>query len=149
MDRIQWDFEKYYSKHNYTPTQSYENISYANFGTPAFTFLNHQALDIEGNFISNTLLNSPALYMYLSIIILILMHFITKSREIWLMYVPNLLNIIIVFMSTPVQDTRYLYANLLVCYLLIIILIGLRHQFPDKWKNSIKMLPTANRNSDD
>ena len=86
----------------------------------------------EDQFIEDTLFNSPALYMYLSIIFLILIHIITKSKEIYLMYIPNLLNILIVFFSTPVQDNRYLYANLLICYLLIIILIGLMQRFDVK-----------------
>lgn len=131
-DRLQMDFELYYNKHNFTPTQSYENLSYVNFGTLPFKALNLLALGIEGHFIPDTIFNSPALYMYLSIIILILISVITKSREIYLMYVPNLLNIIIVFLSTPIQDNRYLYANLLVCYLLIIILIGVKQGSFDK-----------------
>lgn len=132
QDRLQMDFKLYYEKHNFTPTQNYENISYVNFGTPVFKVLNLLALGIEGHFIPDTLFNSPALYMYLSIIIMIWISFITKSREIYLMYIPNLLNVIIVFLSTPIQDNRYLYANLLVCYLLIIILIGLKHGLFDK-----------------
>lgn len=132
QDRLQMDFKLYYEKHNFTPTQSYENLSYVNFKTPVFDALNLLALGIEGHFIPDTIFNSPALYMYLSIIILIWISVITKSREIYLMYVPNLLNIIIVFLSTPIQDNRYLYANLLVCYLLIIILIGVKRGSFDK-----------------
>lgn len=125
-DRLQMDFEAYYIPHNFTPTHSYENLSYANWGNPTFTALNSLTLDIENNVVPDTLLESPALYMYLSIAILIMMHAITGNREIYLMYLPNLLNIVIVFLSTPIQDNRYLYANLLVFYLVIIILIGLR-----------------------
>ena len=47
------------------------------------------------------------------------------------MYLPNFLNIIIVFASIPVQDNRYLYANLLVCYLLIIVLISVIQRSKD------------------
>ena len=135
-DRLQSDFEAYYVKHGYTPTEPYENLSYANWGTPAFKVLNLLSLGIEGHVVPDTLFNSPALYMYLSIIILILIHFITKSKEIYLMYLPNLLNIVMIFFSTPIQDNRYLYANLLVCYLLIIIFIGLRYRKDDKMQNS-------------
>ena len=126
-DRLQSDFNSYYGKHNYTPTTPYENLSYANWGTPAFDTLNLMALGIEGSPL-DTVFNSPALNMYLSIAILIVMHVMFNApREIYLMYVPNLLNIIMIFVSTPIQDYRYLYANLLVCYLLIMVLIGLRH----------------------
>ena len=135
-DRLQKDFNAYYGKHNYTPKYSYENLSYANWGTPPFKLLNSLSLGIEGSHILDTLFNSPALYMYLSIILLILIHIMTRCREIYLMYIPNLLNIVIVFLSTPIQDNRYLYANLLVCYLLIIIFIGLRYRKDDKMQNS-------------
>ena len=136
-DRLQMDFKSYYAPRNYTPTQSYENLSYANWGNPVFNALNSLPLDIENNVVADTLLESPALFMYLSIVILILMHAITRSKEIYLMYLPNLFNIIIVFLSTPIQDNRYLYANLLVFYLLIIILIGLlqHHDFKSKLKS--------------
>ena len=122
-DRLQMDFNIYYSGHNYTPTEPYENLSYANWGTPAFTALNLLSLGFKGFPVTDTLFESPALYMYLSIVILVLIQIIVKSKEIYLMYVPNLLNIIIIFFSTPIQDNRYLYANLLVCYLLIMIFI--------------------------
>lgn len=124
-DVMQHDINKYYTRHNFTATESYENFSFVNWGTPSFNALNSLALDIEHNVILDTLFNSPALYMYLSIIILVAIHLITRSRDIYLIYIPNLLNILIVFLSTPIQDNRYLYPNLLICYLLIIILIGL------------------------
>lgn len=134
-DRLQMDFNYYYGPHNYTPHEPYENLSYANWGTPAFDALNLLSMGIEAS-IFDTVFNSPAMYMYISIAILIWIHLATGYREIYLMYVPNLLNIVIVFFSTPIQDYRYLYANLLVCYLLIIILIGLRGHCSDKPKVS-------------
>ena len=133
-DRLQSDFNSYYGNHNYTPTTPYENLSYVNWGTPAFTALNQLMLNIESGF-WDTVLNNPAFYMYLSIIILILIQTIVKTKEIYLMYVPNLLNIIIIFFSTPIQDYRYLYANLLVCYMLVIVLIGLWQRLGDESKN--------------
>jgi len=132
-DRLQSDFEAYYLPRNYTPTESYENLSYANWGTPAFDVLNLAALGIEGCAL-DTLFNNPALYMYISIIILVLLQIITRSKEIYLVYLPNMLNILVVFMSTPIQDYRYLYANLLVCYLLIIILMGVKQHSNNKSK---------------
>lgn len=131
QDRLQMDFNLYYDKHNYTPTTPYENLSYANWGTPAFTVLNLLSLGIEGCAL-DTVFNNPALYMYISIIVLVLMQIMIKSKAIYLMYIPNLLNILIIFLSTPIQDYRYLYANLLVCYMLIIILIGLRQKMSHK-----------------
>ena len=134
-DRLQMDFNLYYGNHKYTPTTPYENLSYTNWGTPIFTILNLLSLGIEGCAL-DTVFNNPAFYMYLSIIILIFIQIMIKSKEIYLMYIPNLLNIIIVFLSTPIQDYRYLYANLLVCYLLIIILIGIMQHSSDTLKIS-------------
>ena len=131
QDRLQADFNTYYGNHHYTPTTPYENLSYVNWGTPAFDTLNLMALGIEGCLL-DTVFNNPALYMYISFILLIIMQIMVKSKEIWLMYVPNLLNIIIVFFSTPIQDYRYLYANLLVCYLLVIIYIRTHQRFREK-----------------
>ena len=127
-DRLQKDFNFFYSGHNDTPAKSYENISYVNWGTPMFKTLNLMSLGIEGSPILDTLFNSPALYMYLSILMLIGIYVITKSKEMFLIYAPNLLNIVVVFLSTPIQDNRYLYANLLVCYLILIILIKIRNE---------------------
>lgn len=132
-DRLQSDFNLYYQKHNFTPHEPYENLSYANWGTPAFKGLNLLSLGIEGSPF-DTVLNNPAFYMYLSIIILVLLNVLLKTREIYLMYLPNLLNIVMIFLSTPVQDYRYLYANLLVCYMLIIVLIGMDEPLKDKLK---------------
>lgn len=123
-DEMQSVCNRYYIKHNFTPTTPYENLSYANWGTPVFKVFNSLAIGIE-NSLFDTFFNSPALYMYLSIILMVAIHFITKSRAIYLMYLPNLLNIVIVFLSTPIQDYRYLYPNLLACYLLVIIFIQL------------------------
>ena len=130
-DRLQLDFNRYYEKHNFTATEPYENLSYVNWGTPVFTFLNLLSMGIEGFAPTDTIFESPALYMYLSIILLMVIRFIIKSKEIYLMYVANFLNIIIVFASTPIQDNRYLYANLLVCYLIFIILLRFRQSSVD------------------
>ena len=128
--------DTFFSFKNTTPQKSYEKIYNYNEGTLKFTLLNSFVFEAQENLILDTLFNSPALYMYLAILLLILMHIITKSKELYLIYLPNLLNIIIVFASTPIQDNRYLYANLLVCYLLIIILISLIQSSKDK-KRSI------------
>lgn len=132
-DRLQLDFNYYYGNHKYSPTTPYENLSYVNWGTPAFNTLNNLAIELEHNPM-DSILNNPATYMYISIIILILISIMIKSREIFLMYVPNLLNIMMIFLSTPIQDYRYLYANLLICYMLIIVLIGLWPKYKDNLK---------------
>ena len=131
-----WKGEPYYevtqdgAKANYfkinksSPTTSYENASLTNFGTSAFNTLDGYVDFARENIVLDTLFNSPALYMYLAFIAMAAIYLITRSKDILLVYLPNMLNIVIVFLSTPIQDNRYLYPNLLVFYLLVLILVS-------------------------
>lgn len=114
--------------HQVKPIEDFEKMNEVNMGTAEFDFANSIVNQIRENIILNTLFTSPALYMYLAIILMILIYFITRSRDIFLVYLPNFLNIVIVFLSTPIQDTRYLYGNLLVCYLILIIFLNIYHK---------------------
>ena len=105
------------------PVASYDNVTSTNKGTFEYNALDSFVEFTKNNDVLKTIFYSPALYMYLSIILLVVLQTMTHSRDIYLVYLPNLLNIIVIFLSTPVQDYRYLYANLLVFYLLVIILI--------------------------
>lgn len=116
--------ESFYSKKNRTPVTDFDNASPVNVGTVEYKNLNYLANIALDNLVLDTLFNSPALYMYLSLIVLAALYFVTRLRNLWLVYLPNLLNIGIVFVSIPAQLNRYLYPNLLVFYLLVIILIG-------------------------
>ena len=116
---------RFFYSNNVTPASKYDGMMARHPGSVEYAYLNDFAYDVKDNVITDTLFDSPALYMYLAIILMILIHFITKSKDIYVSYLPNLLNIILVLFSTPIQDNRYLYPNLLVAYLLIIILIGL------------------------
>ena len=115
---------QYYASINSTPKEGYEDISDVNHNTGKYTLLNSFVNTAKTNMVLDTLFNSSALYMYLAIILLILMHVVFRSKDMYLVYLPNFLNIIIVFLSIPAQDNRYLYANQLVFYLLVIILIN-------------------------
>ena len=117
------DKYKFYSNHKEINITEFEDISYKNNGTDMFVGLNNFVNGFKDNIILDTLFDSPALYMYLSLLLLAVMFFITRSKDILLIYLPNLLNILVIFVSTPIQDNRYLYPNLLVCYFLIIMLI--------------------------
>jgi len=68
----------------------------------------------------STILYNSALYFYLIIIIILIILFIKKSNYFIVIF-PSLANIISVLPSLPVQDTRYLYNNFLVFYLILII----------------------------
>lgn len=74
------------------------------------------------------ILYSPALFMYLSIIISIILSK-KHGKKMYLIYLPNMLNILGLCLSIPIQDTRYLLSNIILLYFMIIALY--------KYKNGI------------
>ena len=108
-----------------TPASTYDNATFKDNESGLFKALNSMANFIKKDKLLDTLFESPALYMYLSLILVGTIWVLTKSKGILLVYLPNLLNILTIFVSTPTQDSRYLYPNLLVFYLLVIIIIGI------------------------
>ena len=117
--------DKYFKDINQTPKESYESLTSPKLGQHNYNAVNSYALAFKNNTVLDTLFNSPALYMYLAIILLGFMYYITRSKELFLVYVPNLLNIIGVLITSPLNENRFLYGNLLVFYLLTIIFIGI------------------------
>lgn len=115
--------DKYFTGINATPKESYEDLTSPNEGQGNYNMVSSYVTAFKDNHILDTLFNSPALYMYLAIILLISMFVMTRSKELFLIYVPNLLNIIAVIATGPVPENRFLYANLLLFYLLVIIFI--------------------------
>ena len=115
----------YFKSYHTSPVAAYENVSSANEGNGLFNLLNYIVYNARTNIITDTLFESPALFMYLSILAMAGIYYLTKSKNIILVYLPNLLNILVVFISIPTQDNRYLYPNLLVFYLLVLILVGI------------------------
>lgn len=122
--KLQYYKERFYSHMNATPNTTYEDVFEVNRGTEKYNITNSFVYLAKENILLDTLFNSPALYMYLAFILIGGIYLLTKSKNIFLIYLPNLLNILIVAISTPIQDNRYLYANLLVFYLLVIIFIN-------------------------
>ena len=116
---------KFYTQNNVTPQADYEKLTSANLGNGNYNLVNSYAVYFKDHTITDTLFYSPALYMYMAIILLIFMQAMTKSREMYLVYVPNLINIIGVFLTVNTNENRFLYPNLLVFYLLVIIFISL------------------------
>lgn len=70
----------------------------------------------------STILYNTALYFYLTIIIILIILFV-KKKNYFIVLLPSLLNVLSTVPSLPVQDTRYLYNNFLVFYLILVILI--------------------------
>ncbi len=132
------------------PLTSYDNATSINFGTTEYNMLESFVEYTQENVELDTLLNSPAFYMYLAIIMMLAIAILTKSRSIYLVYLPNFLNIMTVFFSTPLQSNRYLYSNLLVLYLLVIILISAIFTYKKKDETNSQNFPTKdNKEHDD
>ena len=123
--RLESSRNNYFKAYHTTPVETYENVSSANEGNGLFNLFNYIVYNARINVITDTLFESPALYMYLSILAMAGIGYLTKSKNIILVYLPNLLNILVVFVSIPTQDNRYLYPNLLIFYLLVLILVGI------------------------
>ena len=119
-----------------SPLTNYDNPTAKNVGTAKYdgfvTFVEY----FEYNVVLDKLFNNSPLYMYLSFIVMIGIYLITKSKSIFLVYVPNILNIFIVSISAPSQDVRYLYANFLIFYFLVIALIGCLTEYGFKYDGS-------------
>jgi hypothetical protein len=71
----------------------------------------------------NLILYNPAFYMYIGIFIALYLTF-KGMKYAYLMIFPNLASIAGLMITMPVQDARYVYANFLVTYLVMAILIG-------------------------
>ena len=115
----------FYTAHNTHPAADIDNASAVNVGTESYNNLNSYVETFRDNHILDTLFYSPALYMYLAFVLLGIIYWIIRVKEIFLIYLPNLMNIFTITLSTPIQSNRYLYGNLLLVYLLLIMAIGL------------------------
>ena len=115
----------YFKAYHTKPVADYENVTGVNEGSGLYNMLNSFVYTARTNVVLDTLFESPALYMFLSILAMAGIYYMTKSKDIILVYLPNLFNILVVFVSIPTQDNRYLYPNLLVFYLLVIIIVGI------------------------
>ena len=115
----------YFKAYHTKPVADYENVTGVNEGSGLYNMLNSFVYTARTNIVLDTLFESPALYMFLSILAMAGIYYMTKSKDIILVYLPNLFNILVVFVSIPTQDNRYLYPNLLVFYLLVIIIVGI------------------------
>lgn len=136
-DSVKEAQNKFYTQGNITPTESYEKLTSANYGKGNYNLINSIAVYFKDHTLTDTLFYSPALYMYMAIILLIFMQVITKSKEMYLIYIPNIINIIGIFITNPLNENRFLYPNLLVFYLLIIIFISIY------FRNGAKSLPVT------
>lgn len=139
---------QYFSSIHENPTESIENVSQINLRTTYFNQVNSFVNTFHENTILNTIFNNPFVYMILAIISLVYIQSITKSN-LFIVYMPNLINIIIVFITSPKQFNFSLYSNLLVFYLIILILLKLWSNNDIKYISTDSNLSEKNIESDE
>lgn len=109
----------------YTDINSVNNVEHfeaKNINKKRYTVLNKYVNSFKENKVAR-LFYSPALFMYVTIILVAIMLLKKNNKSILMTVVPNFLNIFIVSLSIPVQDVRYLYSNVLIGYFIIILFI--------------------------
>lgn len=120
LEKSKYDF---FSGINENPSASYESATSINQGSDKYTSMNGFVSAFSNNPILGTLFENPITYLVLSLLALAFIFMATPSRELILIYVPNLFNIIFAVISSPIQIK--LYSNLLIFYLIAVILISI------------------------
>ena len=105
-----------------TSTNNTEDIKPYHVDSPMYQKINSILNETLNNSFLKTILYSPAFYFYLSLIIMLIL-FIKFHYKTLLIVLPNLLNLLIVAVSNPIHDVRYIYPNILIFYFLFIILL--------------------------
>lgn len=72
----------------------------------------------------DTFTTRPALYIYFSIFMTIVICFILKSKKIFLFLLPSIFNILSLAISIPAHMTRYVYSSMLIFWIAFAIFIG-------------------------
>ena len=111
---------QFFSSTNYQPIKGYENSFSRNLGNFKYNLIDSFVNLFRENFILDGLFNNPILYMIFSIVLLALIYVTTQNKEIYLLYIPPFLNVVVGFCT----GQNNLYSNLLVFYLIVIIFIS-------------------------
>lgn len=116
-------------------TNNYKGLLPRNYGKNYYEKYQDFLSFTKNNKIVSTLLYNAALYFYLSVIVFL---FILKKfkKNCFIIIFPSIANIISTIPSLPVQDTRYLYNNFLIFYLIIIIYIKIKWEVKNETKAS-------------
>ena len=109
---------QYFSIMKTKPSESYENLAQAT-GTGSYNIIDSFVDLWRENAILEMLFNNAMLYMILSIILLAMIYIRTEANEIFLLYVPPLINTIIAIFTGHGS-----YSNMLVFYLIAIIFVS-------------------------
>ncbi len=98
-----------------------DNLVPYNINKRYYQVINNKINLTLNNNLLKIILYNPAFYMYLSFIIMLILWKKFRYNSFFIM-LPNLLNLLIVAISNPIHDVRYIYPNILVFYLLCVIL---------------------------
>ncbi|MBQ2652595.1 MAG: hypothetical protein IJF83_03490 [Methanobrevibacter sp.] len=111
---------QYFTQINQTP-EDFEDLTAANLKNSKYDQIDSIVDLTRENIILNTLLNNPIIYFVLAILALGFAYVTTKSKEIWMVYVPSIATIALALITSKIN----LYSNLLVFYLILIIIVDL------------------------
>lgn len=112
---------QFFSSISNNPSDEIENTAPINIKNSNYNLVDSFVNMFRENFILDGLFNNPLLCMIFSIILLVLISTTIKSEEIFLMYAPALLNLVLVVLT----GQNNLYSTILIFYMIIIIFISL------------------------
>ena len=112
---------QFFSSINDNPSNELEKTDSINIKNSKYNLVDSFVNLFRENFILDGLFNNPLLCMIFSIILLVLISTTIKSEEIFLMYAPALLNLVLVVLT----GQNNLYSTILIFYMIIIIFISL------------------------
>ncbi|WP_298524509.1 hypothetical protein [uncultured Methanobrevibacter sp.] len=118
---LQTAHSEFLSSVNGKTVAEYENASSVNLGNDKYDMVNSFVNTFRDNIILDGLFNSPIMNLIYSIILLGFMYLITQEREIFYVYVPIIVNIVIVLITGKNNS----YSILLAFYLIAIIFISM------------------------
>jgi len=109
----------------YDASNNIDDIQQIHSDKEFFQKYNEYIDTLFSNKITEIIFFSPAFYFYLSLI-LIFLGFLLRvlNFSYFLILLPNVLNLIGLAISIPVQDARYVYVSFLVGYLTMVVLIS-------------------------
>lgn len=107
-----------------TPKAGFEDVTAVNLGNGNYNLLDSFINMFKGNKLLNLIFYNPLVSLILTILIVFLQS-INRSDDMYMLYLPALVNTIIVFLTSTAQLNLSLYSNQLTLYLLIVILISM------------------------
>lgn len=108
-----------------------EGYYYYNENTKLFKTVDKILRDSNSNNLSIVTLYSPAVYFYLSLVFMIIL-IIKHHKKYFMMLLLNIINIIIISLSTPVPATRLLYNNYIITFILAVLTLSVVLKKTDK-----------------